>query len=125
MRWILAVLLAVHGLIHLMGFAKAFGYARLPQLTQPISHGMGLIWLLAAAPMVTSAVMAIASPRSLWIGGAIALVLSQAVILSAWRDAWAGTMVNAVLLLIVVHGWLTGGPARARRDSPAATRLSG
>ena len=26
-RWTLAVLLAVHGLIHFMGFAKAFGYA--------------------------------------------------------------------------------------------------
>ena len=36
-RWMVAVLLAVHGLIHLMGFAKAFGYAQLPQLTQPIS----------------------------------------------------------------------------------------
>ena len=36
MRWIVAVLLAVHGLIHLMGFAKAFGYAELPQLTQPV-----------------------------------------------------------------------------------------
>ena len=42
MRWIVAILLAVHGLIHLMGFAKAFGYAELPQLTQPISREMGL-----------------------------------------------------------------------------------
>ena len=42
MRWIVAVLLAVHGLIHLMGFAKAFGYAELPQLTQPISREMGV-----------------------------------------------------------------------------------
>lgn len=37
MRWIVAGLLAVHGLIHLMGFAKAFGYAELPQLMQPVS----------------------------------------------------------------------------------------
>lgn len=28
--------LAVHGLIHLMGFAKAVGYAGLPQLTPPL-----------------------------------------------------------------------------------------
>jgi Family of unknown function (DUF6544) len=38
MRWILLVLMGVHGLIHLMGFAKGFGYADLPQLTQPISR---------------------------------------------------------------------------------------
>ena len=35
MRWVFVVLLVLHGLIHLMGFAKAFGYAALPQLTQP------------------------------------------------------------------------------------------
>ena len=47
MRWVIAALLIVHGLIHGMGFAKAFGYASLPQLTQPISRGMGVVWLIA------------------------------------------------------------------------------
>jgi len=37
MRIALAVLLAIHALIHLMGFLKAFGLAELPQLTLPIS----------------------------------------------------------------------------------------
>jgi hypothetical protein len=126
MRWVLAVLLAVHGLIHLMGFAKAFGYAPLPQLTQPISHGMGLLWLAAAVVVMTSAVVMIAWPRSFWIAGAIAVVISQAVILSAWRDAWAGTIVNVVLLMVVAHGWLTEGPAsfRAQFDRDAAAGLA-
>ena len=48
MRWIFSFVITIHGLIHLMGPAKAFGYAELPQLTQPISRGMGLVWLLAA-----------------------------------------------------------------------------
>ena len=43
MRWVFAVIIAVHGLIHLMGPAEAFGLADLPQLTQPISRGMGLV----------------------------------------------------------------------------------
>ena len=42
MRWIPVALMGVHGLIHLMGFAKGFGYADLPQLTQPISRAWGL-----------------------------------------------------------------------------------
>jgi hypothetical protein len=104
MRWIVAVLLALHGLIHLMGFAKASGYAKLPQLTQPISREMGLLWLAAGLLVVGGAVMIVARPRSFWIVGAVALVMSQAVILSAWRDAWAGTVVNVVLLLAVAHG---------------------
>jgi hypothetical protein len=35
MRWIFVALMLVHGLIHFMGPAKAFGLAELPQLTQP------------------------------------------------------------------------------------------
>jgi hypothetical protein len=34
MRWIFVALMLVHGLIHFMGPAKAFGF-ELPQLTQP------------------------------------------------------------------------------------------
>jgi hypothetical protein len=53
MRWIVAALLAAHGLIHLMGFAKAFGYAELPQLTQPVSHVIAVAWLAAGLVRVS------------------------------------------------------------------------
>ena len=126
MLWIGAMLLAVHGLIHLMGFAKAFGYARLPQLTQPISREMGLLWLAAGIMLVGSAVTIVVRPRCLWIVGAVAIVISQAVILSAWRDAWAGTVVNVILLLVVAHGWLTQGPPsfRAQFERDVAAGLA-
>jgi hypothetical protein len=103
---ILAGVLAVHGLIHLMGFAKAFGYAELPQLTQPISRGVGLLWLAAAILVLGSAALSVASPRGWWMVGVVALVLSQAVIVTAWRDAWAGTAGNVVLLVAVAQAWL-------------------
>ena len=35
-------LLVVHGLIHLMGFAKAFELGEFPQLTQPVSSALGI-----------------------------------------------------------------------------------
>jgi hypothetical protein len=89
MRRVVAIVLAAHALIHMMGFAKAFGYAELPQLTHPISREMGVAWLAAGLLVLTSAVMIVASPRSFWIVGAAALVASQAVILSAWSDAKA------------------------------------
>jgi hypothetical protein len=125
-RWIVVVLLAVHGLIHLMGFAKAFGYAELPQLTQPVSREMGLMWLAAGLLVLASAVTIVASPRSVWIVGAVALVVSQAVILSAWRDAWAGTVLNILLLLVVAYGWFAEGPRsfRAAFEEDVATGLA-
>jgi hypothetical protein len=126
MRWIVGVLLAVHGLFHLMGFVKAFGYAKLPQLTQPISREMGLLWLAAGLLVIASAVMLVARPRGFWIVGAVALVVSQAVILSAWRDAWAGTVVNVVLLFAVAYGWFTEGPTsfRAQFERDVAAGLA-
>src|ERR1700704_5980272 len=110
MRWIPIALIAVHGLIHLLGFAKGFGYADLPQLTQPISRAWGLVWLAAALLVTTSAALLGAGARSYWIPGALGLVVSQAVIFSVWGDAWAGTVANVLLLLIVAFGWLTEGP---------------
>src|SRR4051812_1642522 len=126
MRWIVAVLLTVHGLIHLMGFAKAFGYAELPQLTQPISREMGLVWLSAGLLVVVSAVSTMAWPRGVWMVGTAALVLSQAAIVSAWGDAWAGTVMNVVLLLAVAHSWFTAGPTsfRAQFERDVAAGLA-
>src|SRR6187401_2645801 len=110
MRWIPIAVLGVHGLIHLMGFAKGFGYTDPPQLTQPISRAWGLGWLAAAVLVTTTTALLAVGARSYWIAGAFALLVSQAVIVSAWRDAWAGTAANALLLLIVAYGWLTEGP---------------
>ena len=121
MRWILIAPLGTHGLIHLLGFAKAFGYANLPQLTQPISRALGVVWLTAACLIAATTAMLGAGSRTYWIVGAVALVVSQAVIVSAWRDAWAGTIVNVILLLVVAHGWLTEGPRGASTRSTSAT----
>jgi hypothetical protein len=110
MTWLVSVVVAVHGLIHLMGFAKAFGFADLPQLTQPISRGWGLAWLMASLLVLASAVLLGLGHRRFWVVGALALIVSQAVIMTAWRDAWAGTVANVILLAAVTRGWLADGP---------------
>jgi hypothetical protein len=93
LRWTLIGILTLHGLIHLMGFAKAFGYAELPQLTQPISRESGVLWLLASVLIVATAVMLGTGARTYWIVGGLALLVPQLVVITAWRDAWAGTAV--------------------------------
>ena len=46
MRLALTVLILIHGLIHFMGFAKAFKLAEINQLSQNISKPIGMFWLL-------------------------------------------------------------------------------
>jgi hypothetical protein len=130
MRLLLVAILVGHGLIHLMGFAKAFGLAALPQLTVPISKPVGALWLLAALGMFVSATV---PPRVFWMVGLAAVVLSEGVILASWRDARFGTIVNVVLLLAVVYSFGAHGPLSLRaayaadltdvRDRVALTEL--
>jgi len=115
-RWAFFALIVVHGLIHLMGPARAFGLADLPQLSAPVSRTGGLAWLLAAVVLLTTAVLFLLSHRLWWAVGLAAVIISQAVIFSAWGDAKVGTLVNVVLLLVVAYGFMSQGPLSFRAE---------
>lgn len=116
MRIVLAVVLTLHALIHLMGFAKAFGYAALPQLAIPISRPMGLLWLLATLLLLAATVALWAAPRAFWLVGALGLVASQGAIIASWGDARFGTVANLILLAAVVYGAFAWGPFGLRAE---------
>ena len=110
-----AILLVLHGLIHLLGTAKAFGWADLPQLTQPISVTFGALWLVAALLFLTTAVALFVWPRVWWAVGVCAVVVSMLVIVPSWTDAKFGALANAVVLVGVAFGFLSQGPYSLRR----------
>ncbi len=120
-----ALLLALHGVIHLLGFAKAFGLADLPQLMLPISRAMGVVWLLAAVSFVAAAVSLVVWPRGWWAVGAAAVVLSMVAIVPSWADARFGALADALALAAVVAGFLAIGPVslRAAYESDVAAGL--
>jgi hypothetical protein len=127
-----AILLIVHGLIHLLGTAKAFGWAELPQLAQPISAFLGLLWLLSALLVLVAAVGLFIWPRTWWAIGAAALVLSMVVIASSWTDAKFGALANASCWWAWVHNFrvrMHGASAAVGTDGgcrslPSSTTLS-
>ena len=43
LKYTFAFIILVHGLIHLLGFAKAFGYGNITQLTKEISKPIGML----------------------------------------------------------------------------------
>jgi Family of unknown function (DUF6544) len=126
MRWLFIALIVLHGVIHVMGFAKAFGLADLPQLTTSVSAGMGIAWLVSACLFITSALLLAARHRAWWVSGLAAVVLSQAVIATAWSDAKAGSIANALVLVGVVYGFASQGPfsLRAGCRQEVRTRLT-
>jgi uncharacterized membrane protein YphA (DoxX/SURF4 family) len=98
LRWILVVLLFLHGTIHLIGFVKAFDLASVPQLPTPIGRAAGVAWLVAALAFVAGALMLALGSRLWWTAAAPALVASQLVIALSWADARWGTIPNLIAL---------------------------
>lgn len=122
LRIALVVLLVVHGLIHLLGFAKAFGFAALPQLREAIPRPMGLVWLGAAIALLVAAALLLSDVRAWWILAAIGVLASQIAIVTAWRDAKAGSLANVILLVPVALAFLDARSTSLRsRYSEAAT----
>ena len=118
-----SVFLAVHGLIHLAGFAKAFGLAPLDAIRQPISPVLGVGWLAAGVLFLAAALALAAWPRWWWALAGAALVLSILVIVPSWTDARFGALANGLALAGVVVGFLAQGPVSlgAEYDRDART----
>jgi hypothetical protein len=116
MRIAFSALIAVHALIHVVGFAKAFGLASLTQLKMPIPRPMGVLWLAAAALVLAAVALLSVARRWFWLVGLAGLVASQIAIVASWGDARFGTIANVVLLAAVVFGAFAWGPFGLRAE---------
>ncbi len=100
MRLLFLIIVLLHGLIHLFGFVKGFGFKEVNELTLPMSKPMGLLWLTAAAFFVLYGFMHFTNARYAWLAGLIAVVISQVLIIMFWKDAKFGTIPNLIILAI-------------------------
>ena len=91
MKFLLLILIVFHGLIHLLGFAKAFHLAAVTQLAQPISKANGALWLVAALLFVLAALLWWFKNDTWWLFAAVATLVSQYLIFTSWQDAKFGT----------------------------------
>ena len=121
MRWVFFGVIVVHGLIHFMGAAKAYGLGESPQLT-PISPALGIAWLAGGLGVLAAAVLFLVAPRVWWMVGLGAVLLSQLAIVSAWTDARYGTVANVLLLAGVVYGVASHGPPSFRAEYERGVR---
>jgi hypothetical protein len=88
MRYFVAGLLALHGLLHILGvqWGKAAGSL------------WGAAWLV----LLVAALMRLRDHPLWWMVAGVGLLLSQGLIISAWSSARAGTLLNLVLAAPVI-----------------------
>ncbi|AKU15472.1 DUF6544 family protein [Luteipulveratus mongoliensis] len=123
-RWIVVAGLAVHGLIHLLGAVKGFGWNEVAQLSAPVGPTAGVLWLVAALLVLAAAgLLAAGAPTWWWAVALTGVLASQMAIATAWSDAKAGTAVNVLLLLAAGYAFAAAGPGSFHAQwSQQATR---
>lgn len=114
MRIFLIVLILIHGLIHLLGFLKAYNLANIDQLTQNISKPVGLLWLAATVLFLLACVLLLMNNESWWIPGGTAVIISQILIVLSWSDAKFGTIANVILILPILMAYENSQPTSYR-----------
>ena len=102
MKTVLAIFIILHGIIHFMGFSKAFKLAEISQLNRQISKPAGAFWLLAGILFLMSAALIFSSKEWWWMPGTAAILISQILILQNWQDARYGTIANIIIFLTIV-----------------------
>lgn len=91
--------MSFHGLIHLMGFLKAFQIAELSQLQIPISKFMGVLWFIVAILFLAAIVLFFVS--DFWfIPATAASLMSTALVITSWSDARFGLIPNVIILVV-------------------------
>ena len=121
MRLVLFLVFMLHGLIHVLGFVKAFNYAEINQLTQEVSKPTGLLWLLGAFLLIAAGTLFVIQRSTWWWIGLPAIIISQLLIFTSWHDAKLGTIVNLIILLPIIAAILEARPVSyANRYKAAA-----
>lgn len=98
LKFIFAGILLLHGLVHAIGFTRAYGWGSPGLFTKDISRPVGLWWLGTAVLFILCALIYLAGKKNWPSIGVAAVVLSQILIFLQWQDAKWGTLLNAFIL---------------------------
>jgi len=102
MKYVFIIIIFIHGLIHLLGFLKGFGFKEVKELTLPISKPMGIVWLSTTILFLAYGISFIMNSKYSWLLGFLAVVISQILIILFWKDAKFGTIPNIIVLIVSV-----------------------
>lgn len=101
MKYVFTFLLLIHGIIHLLGFVKAFFSTEASQQVLGISKPIGAFWLVTFILFVVAAVSFFNDKKWFYIA-VLAVCVSQILIITAWNDAKFGTILNVIILLVSI-----------------------
>jgi hypothetical protein len=107
LKYLFTFVMLIQGLIHFMGFAKAYNYGNITQISKYISKSTGSIWLFTAMLFIVAVVLFFVKKESWAYFAIVAAVISQILIITVWKDAKFGTIINIIVLFVAISSWAT------------------
>ena len=99
MKHVFAIIVGLHGLIHIMGFVSAFFSTSMDKQVMGISKPIGSLWLVAFILFLVAATQFLGNSNWFYLAF-IAVFLSQVLIVYAWKDAKFGTIPNLLIAIV-------------------------
>ena len=99
---ILVFIIFLHGLIHFVGFAKAFHFGKIIQITSDIPKPIGIVWALTASLFIATTILFFVKKDAWIFVGLVAVIISQILIFLVWKDAKFGTIANIIILVSLI-----------------------
>jgi hypothetical protein len=102
LHYLLAIIIFIHGLIHLMGYSKAFHYTDIKNIKAHISRPVGALWIMACILFIITGILLLINNDYWRIIGIVSIVLSQLVVIMGWKDARYGTIANLLIVAAII-----------------------
>lgn len=102
MKELFIFVVIIHGLVHIMGFLRAFHFIAPKGYSVPATKAQGILWLLAMVLFEGMAVMLIMDYKLWWLLGLVAVTVSQILIIKSWQDSKFGTLVNILIFFTII-----------------------
>jgi len=105
MKLTFGVLLIIHGIIHLIGFAKTFYFTEVNKQVLGIPKPIGALWLVVFILFIVSASLFFNKKKWFYLAF-IAVFCSQILIIMVWKGAKFGTIANVIILLVSLSAFV-------------------
>ncbi|MDG1730358.1 MAG: hypothetical protein P8K68_08630 [Algibacter sp.] len=105
MKLAFGVIILIHGIIHLLGFIKAFYSTEAPLQVLGISNPLGALWLITFIMFVASSASLFLNNKKWFYIAIVAVCISQILIITAWKEAKFGSIANVLILLFSLSAY--------------------
>jgi len=100
-----ALFIIIHGIIHFMGFPKAFDFGPLEQSKKATIRPVGFFWLATCLLYLVAGTLLLMKKDAWSIIAIVAAIMSQALTIINWKATKFASIINLIILLVAIPSY--------------------